>query len=130
MVFSTFRHRSRRRVHSSIQALSIGRVDQYNMSNEGENSMWISIGCSIAVLAAVSSSYKFIEPNRGQDLKIHAFYIGAAISCVIFLPTNIASYIFTDLTVALVASVYPVYRATKAVCTPEEVRTEEYEAIT
>ena len=90
------------------------------MSNEGENSIWISIGCSIAVFAAVSASYKFIEPNRGKDLKIHAFYLGASICCVVLLPADIASYIFTDLTVTLVASVYPVYRATKAVCTPEE----------
>ena len=90
------------------------------MSNEGENSIWISIGCSIAVLAAVSASYKFIEPNRGKDLKIHVIYMLASICCVLFLPVDIATYIFTDLTVATVASIYPVYRATKAVCTPEE----------
>ena len=95
------------------------------MSSDGSN-VWISICCSIAVLVSVAASYKFIEPNRGKDLKIHAFYLGASICCVVLLPADIASYIFTDLTVALVASVYPVYRATKAVCTPEESDDKEW----
>ena len=44
----------------------------------------------------------------------------ASICSVAFIPTSIASYIFTELSVTLVGCVYPVYRATKAVCTPDE----------
>ena len=86
----------------------------------GDNSIWLTVGCSAVVLAAVSLSYSFIEPNRGVDIKAHAIYAAASICSVAFIPTNIASYIFTELSVTLVGCVYPVYRATKAVCTTDE----------
>ena len=85
-----------------------------------DNSIWLTVGCSAVVLAAVSLSYSFIEPNRGVDLKAHAIYAAASICSVAFIPTNISSYVFTELSVTLVGCVYPVYRATKAVCTPDE----------
>ena len=87
---------------------------------EVENSLWISVACSFAVLAAVSLSYKVLEPNGGVDWKIHAVYWAAAVCSISFIPHEITSYIFTELTVTLVGAVYPVYRATKAVCTPDE----------
>jgi len=87
---------------------------------EVENSLWISVACSFAVLAAVSLSYTVLEPNGGVDWKIHAVYWAAAVCSISFIPHEITSYIFTELTVTLVGAVYPVYRATKAVCTPDE----------
>ena len=84
-----------------------------------DNNFWISVSCSIAVLAAASLCER-IEPNKGVDWRIHAAYWAVAICSVAFLPLGIASYIFTSLTVTLVGAVYPIYRATKAVCTPEE----------
>jgi membrane protein implicated in regulation of membrane protease activity len=85
-----------------------------------ENSLWITTICSLTVLAAASLSYKFIEPNQGLDWKAHAAYGAVAVVLIAFLPVPIASYVFTELTVTLVGCVYPIYRATKAVCTPEE----------
>lgn len=81
---------------------------------------WITLGAAIGILVAVSLSYKFIEPTQGSDWKIHVIYWVAAICAVVFIPTNVAQYMFSDLTVTLVGAVYPIYRATKAVCTPEE----------
>mmetsp|Transcript_35375 Transcript_35375/g.74691 ORF Transcript_35375/g.74691 Transcript_35375/m.74691 type:complete len:394 (-) Transcript_35375:799-1980(-) len=83
-------------------------------------SLWLMVGCSCAVLAAVSLSYKYTEPNRGEDWKIHAIYWVAAVCSIEFIPESITSYIFTQLTVSLVGAVYPIYRSTKAVCTPDE----------
>jgi len=79
----------------------------------------ISLCCSLGVLLAASLGYKYIEPNGGQEVNIHVLYIASAIGLVAMLPTQIAEYIFTELTVSLVGAMYPVYRATKAVCTPE-----------
>mmetsp|Transcript_1989 Transcript_1989/g.4297 ORF Transcript_1989/g.4297 Transcript_1989/m.4297 type:complete len:376 (+) Transcript_1989:37-1164(+) len=85
-----------------------------------ENNIWITVSCSAAVLAVASLSYTRLEPNRGTDWKIHAAYLAIAICSVVFIPESIASYIFTELTVTLVGCVYPIYRATKAVCTPDD----------
>jgi len=84
------------------------------------NNLWIEVPCSFAVLAVVAISYKFLHPNGGRVWKIHAIYFASAICTIVFLPHNIATHIFTDLTVTLVGAVYPIYRATKAVCTPFE----------
>ena len=81
---------------------------------------WITLGGAFGVLVAVALSYKFIEPNQGRDWKIHAVYLVAAICASVFIPTSVAQYMFSSLTVAFVGAVYPIYRATKAVCTPEE----------
>ena len=86
---------------------------------------WITLACSLGVLAAVSASYKFLEPNP-YDWKYHAIYWIVAILVIVLLPASISSYIFSSLTVTLVGAVYPVYRATKAVCTPEEADDKEW----
>ena len=69
------------------------------------NSMWITIGCSLAVQAAVALSYKFIETNHGQDWTIHLVYFAATICSIAFIPESFASYVFTELTVAFVGYV-------------------------
>mmetsp|Transcript_15140 Transcript_15140/g.27037 ORF Transcript_15140/g.27037 Transcript_15140/m.27037 type:complete len:382 (-) Transcript_15140:87-1232(-) len=94
------------------------------MSGDGDaddngNSILITISCSLAVLAAVALSYKYIEPNQGVDWKIHAIYWAAAICSTTFLPDGVASCFFNQLTVTLVGALYPIYRSTKAVCTPD-----------
>lgn len=70
------------------------------------NSIWLTAGCSAAVLAAVSLSYKFIEPNRGHSVKIHLIYFAIAVCSIVFIPVDIASYIFTELTVTLGKCMY------------------------
>ena len=92
------------------------------MSDEeaAENSLWVTVGCSLAVLAAATLADTLITPNRGVDIKIQAVYVIAAVCAVVFTPASIGSYVFTELTVTLVGAVYPIYRATKAVCTPDE----------
>ena len=86
----------------------------------------ISLGCSLGVLLAASLGYSLIQPNGGQCIKIHLVYFAYAICLVAFLPTSIANHVFTELTVSLVGAMYPVYRATKAVCTPEEEDDKEW----
>ena len=80
----------------------------------------ISLCCSLGVLLAASLGYKYIKRNGGRDIKIHLIYFASAICLVVFLPPYIAQYIFTELTVSLIGAMYPVYRATKAVCSPDE----------
>ena len=80
---------------------------------------WITLACSIGILAAVALSYKYLEPNP-YDWKHHVIYWIIAILIIVLLPASVSSYIFSSLTVTLVGAVYPVYRATKAVCTPDE----------
>jgi len=58
--------------------------------------------------------------NQGLDTKLHFLYFGVAACAVILLPSSIAQYVFTELSVTLVGALYPIFRATKAVCTPEE----------
>jgi Ca2+/Na+ antiporter len=82
--------------------------------------LYLQIACSLFILLGTSLSYKFIEPNGGTDVKYHAIYFGSAFVFILFLPATVASYIFTELTVTFIGCIYPIYRATKAVCTPEE----------
>jgi FtsH-binding integral membrane protein len=89
----------------------------------GSRNLYLSIACSLAILAATSISYKFIESNRGTELKYHIVYVVIALALVVFLPVDIGEYVFTELTVTFVGCVYPIYRATKAVCTPDEGET-------
>ena len=83
------------------------------MASDDGNNIWITVGCSVAVLLAVSLAYRCIEPNRGVDLRIHLAYIIIAVCSVVFIPGDYSGYVFTELTVTLVGCVYPVYRATK-----------------
>lgn len=69
--------------------------------------MWITLGCSLAVQAAVALSYKFIEPNHGKDWRVHLVYFATAICSLAFIPKSVASYVFTELTVAFVGYVKP-----------------------
>jgi len=85
-----------------------------------DENIWAVVACSVAVLAAVSLSYSCITPNRGTDLRIHAAYLVVAACSVVFVPESIAGYVFTELTATLVGCVYPIYRATKAICTPDD----------
>lgn len=90
----------------------------------------ISIGCSLGVLTAASLGYKYSQPTNqdsssssttnNHNLQAHVIYALCAIFTIFCLPTHIAQYIFTELTVSFIGALYPVYRATRAVCTPEE----------
>ena len=80
----------------------------------------ITLCSSLGVLLAASLGYKYIKSNDGKCIKIHVAYFASAICLVAFLPTSITKYVFTELTVSLVGAMYPVYRATRAVCSPEE----------
>jgi len=82
--------------------------------------LWLSTGCSAAVLLAVALSYKHLDSNRGADWRVHAAYWAAALCSVAVVPEEFSSYVFTELTVTLVGAVYPIYRSTKAICTPDE----------
>jgi hypothetical protein len=78
--------------------------DSTTMS-ETTNSLWITICCSIAIQACISACYKYIDTNYGKDWRIHVAYLAVAICSVAFIPVNVASYIFTSLTVSFVGYV-------------------------
>jgi hypothetical protein len=82
----------------------------------------ISLCCSLGVLLVIALGDKYIGPNGGKDVKMHVLYVATAIALVVLLPImNIGGqYIYTELTVALVGAMFPVYRSMKAVCTPDE----------
>jgi hypothetical protein len=84
-----------------------------NSTMSESNSLWITICCSFAVQACISACYKYIDTNYGKDLRIHAAYLAVAICSVAFIPVNVASYIFTSLTVTFVG--YVVMRSVYAV---------------
>ena len=90
------------------------------------NDAVISLCYSLGVLILVALGYSCIKPNGGANVKIHIIYFASAICLVAFLPAGISQYVFTELTVSLVGAMYPVYRATKAVCTPEEEDDKEW----
>ena len=75
--------------------------------------LWISVPCSFAILLVVSLAYKLIKSNNGRNAKIHALYWAIAVPTIIILPEDVATYIFTELTITLVGAVYPIYRAGK-----------------
>jgi len=85
------------------------------MSGEIIGSIVASLGI-LLVIAIVGRK----DPNQGRNTKIHLVYIAASLLFVLLLPSSVAAYIFTQLTVTLVGFVYPIYRATKAVCTPDD----------
>lgn len=78
--------------------------DSTTMS-ETTNSLWITICCSIAIQACISACYKYIDTNYGKDWRIHVAYLAVAICSVALIPVNVASYIFTSLTVSFVGYV-------------------------
>lgn len=88
--------------------------------DDGSPNIYLQIVCSLSMLSVTSLSYKFIEPNSGTDIRSHAIYAAVSFALIAFMPTSIASYIFTELTVTFIGCVYPIYRAIKAVCTPDE----------
>ena len=77
------------------------------------------LGCSAATLIFVALIGRK-ESNQGRDIKIHLLYAVVACAATILLPSSISQYVFTELNVTLVGALYPIFRATKAVCTPDE----------
>jgi len=65
----------------------------------------------------VSLAYKLIKSNNGRNAKIHALYWAIAVPTILLLPEDVATYMFTELTITLVGAVYPIYRAGK--CTTD-----------
>ena len=93
---------------------------KYIMSSDSSSNvidLWISVPCSFAILLVVSLAYKLIKSNNGRNAKIHALYWAIAVPTILLLPEDVATYMFTELTITLVGAVYPIYRAGK--CTTD-----------
>jgi hypothetical protein len=101
-------------------------IELTETTDDANPNIYLQIFCSLTILAAASLSYKFLQPNGGTDLKSHVIYAVVSLTLVLFLPSSVASYLFTELSVTFVGCVYPIYRATKAVCTPEEKDDKEW----
>jgi hypothetical protein len=83
---------------------------------------WVVLGASLGVLALVTLSYHKLESSRtrGRQWLPHAIYVAVAILVIVTLPTSVAAYIFSGLTVTVVGVVLPIYESIRAVCSPEE----------
>ena len=69
----------------------------------------------IVALAVIAS--KGFERNKGNNIKIHAVYAIFTALCVIFIPVQAKDILFTQLSVVVVGTVFPLYESLRAVCT-------------
>jgi len=84
---------------------------------------WIVVLCSLGCLIAVSAAYHFLAGSRtrGRKLAPHVIYWVVSIAAIVLLPfLGVAEYIFSALTITMIATVFPIYESVRAVCTPEE----------
>ncbi len=81
---------------------------------------FISVGCSLAVLVVVAVLTRKLKQKREFVLRIHLTYWLGAIVVTAALPYSISKYVFSELTVAIVGCLLPVYESVYAVCTPGE----------
>ncbi|CAJ1959353.1 unnamed protein product [Cylindrotheca closterium] len=97
-------------------------VETHEMArlNSKHGNIWISVASSLAVLAVVVLLTKKVQQERDFRWGIHLRYWAVAIVTIAFLPFEIAKYVFSEKTVALVGFVFPIYESVLAVCTPDE----------
>ena len=96
-------------------------MDDQEAIEEASKNPLIYLGCSLAVLAYVVVSYHWLEARR-QEPKIitQIVYWSIAVAAIVFLPTGVSVYLFSPLTVGIVATVFPVYESVRSVCTPTD----------
>jgi receptor expression-enhancing protein 5/6 len=85
-----------------------------------DNTVWITLLSSLAVLVAVAIAYHGLARTRGREPWPHAIFVGIAVLLILLVPTSIAKYVFSALSVTVIATVFPIYESVRAVCTPEE----------
>ncbi len=83
-----------------------------------EKNFYIAVACSLGVLALCAFLTHKLKQKREFVLRIHLFYWIGAILVTAFLPYEISKYVFSELTVAIVGCLLPVYESVYAVATP------------
>jgi len=73
--------------------------------------VWITIATSLVILVIVAIAYHNVERTRGRQWVPHAVYFGCAILLIIFLPTSIAKYVFSALSVTFMGTLFPIYES-------------------
>jgi TB2/DP1, HVA22 family len=92
---------------------------------QGESGL-IAISTSILLIASIALVYHRLptttstQLRRSQPWINHLLLLGLALGVIFLVPTNIAKYVFTDLAVTAVGTVFPIYESIRAICTPEE----------
>lgn len=83
--------------------------------------VWIKLASAIVLVALVGVAHHRLERNRGRRPLPHAVLLCFAVGLMLVLPTqSVARYIFSELAVTAVATVFPIYESVRAVCTPDE----------
>jgi len=97
-------------------------VETHEMArlNSKHGNVWISIACSLALLAVVAFLTKKLPQEREFKWGIHLRYGIVAILTIALLPFEISKYVFSEFTVSLIGFVFPIYESVLAVCTPDE----------
>lgn len=94
------------------------------MAYQGESGL-IACATAVLLLAIIGAVYHKLPATatpqeRQQPLKHHILFWGVALAVILLIPTEYAKYVFSDLAVTAVGTVFPIYESIRAVCTPEE----------
>jgi hypothetical protein len=106
------------------------------MAYQGESGL-IAFSTSILLIAVIALVYHRLpggvaaannnnelgrqqQRRRPVQLFYHLLLLGLALVVILLVPTSVAKYVFTDLAVTAVGTVFPIYESIRAVCTPEE----------
>lgn len=77
--------------------------------------------CSLAALIAVSVGYHWGPQSMASRQWIpHVVTVVVVVLVCVLLPTDIAKYMFTPLTMVTMATFFPIYESVRAICTPLE----------
>ena len=73
----------------------------------------------ILVLALVLIASKGFRRNKGRNMKYHGIYATITILCFLLIPLATKDVFFSQLTVVVVGTVFPIYQSLRAICTIE-----------
>ena len=83
-----------------------------------DKNFYIAVACSLGVLVVCAFLTHKLKQKREFVVRTHLLYWIGAIVVTAFLPYDISKYVFSELTVAIVGCLLPVYESVYAVCTP------------
>jgi hypothetical protein len=96
------------------------QVEAADPTTSKSGNVLISIASSLAVLGLVAILTKKLTQERDFHWQIHLRYWIVALLVIVLLPFSISKYVFSELTLALIGALFPVYESVLAVCTPDE----------
>lgn len=89
----------------------------------GSTDVYVTVATAFTLVILIGFAYHqfpLTQTRDAQPLLHHLTLLGAALATVFLLPISIAQYIFSDLAVTAIGTVFPIYESVRAVCTPDE----------